>query len=213
MNDFDNQYFFVLQPRDDEKTVDVLPFLTPDESTAKLPFQYEVLPVGSKPLVFINGLKEMGKKYGYSFVRTPPSVLFAGNHPVVSGEIRDKLLKFDLPNLALQPAMYIDDWGKWHEDYWYMTFLDRLDCWDRQASDYEQGIEPIRLGGFELYQIYRFSLDEDVLKKVPLTERTIFQMGGAQEGFVVAHQSVAAVFRSAGNGAQVLSITDYPDKY
>lgn len=213
MSEFNSQYFFILQPRDDDKVVDVLPFLTPDESTAKLPFQYEVLPVGTKPLVFFNGLQEMGKRYGYSFVKTPPPVLFAGNHPLVSGEIREKLLKLELPNVALQPAIFIDDWGKWHEDYWFVTFLSRLDCWSRKDSEYEQGIEPIRLGGFELYQVYRFSLDDDVLKNVPKNERLLFQMGGAQEAFPVAHQSVAAIFASGGAGVQVLAISDYPDKY
>lgn len=211
MSNHDKQYFFILQPRDDDRTVDVLPFLTPDESTAKLPFEYEVMPVGTKPLVFFNGLKEMSQRYGYAMVRKPPAVLFAGNHPVVSGDIREKLLKLELPNVALQPAIFVDDWGAWHEDYWFMTFLDRLDCWDRQASDHSD--PPLSLGGIDLYQVYRFSLDQKVLDKTPLLERTVFQMGAAQEGFVVAHQSVAAIFRAHGDGAQILPITDYPDKY
>lgn len=212
MSQFDNEYYFLLQPRDDDKDVDVLPFLTPDETTAKLPYQYAVLPLGSKPLVFVNGEKDANLKYGVSVIKTPPPVLFAGNHPLVSGQIRDKLLRLELPNVAFQPAIFIDDWGKWHEDYWYLTFLERLDCWSRTDSEYERSEPPLELGGFELHQVYRFSLDDQILDKVNKTHRMLFQMGGTQEGFVVAHRSVAALFGSTA-GVQVLSIPDYPDKY
>jgi len=212
MNKYNNEYFFLVQPRDDDKDVDVLPFLTPDETTAKLPYQYAVMPVGSKPLVFVNGEKEANARYGVSVIQTPPPVLFAGNHPVVNGQIRERLLRLDLPNVALQPTVFIDDWGKWHEDYWYLTFLDRLDCWSRIDSDYEQSEPPLELGGFELHQVYKFSLDDKVLDQVERQRRLLFQMGGTQEGFAVAHQSVAAMFGGVA-GVQVLRVQDYPDKY
>lgn len=206
------EYYFLLQPRDDEKDVDVLPFLTPDETTAKLPYQYALLPPGSKPLIFVNGERESNLKYGISVIKTPPPVLFAGNHPLVNSQIREKLICLDLPNVALQPAIFIDDWGKWHEDYWYLTFLERLDCWSRTNSEYEKGEPPLELGGFELHQVYRFGLSEQVLGSINKKHRLLFQMGGTQEGFVVAHQSVAALFgRTAG--VQVLGIRDYPDRY
>lgn len=212
MSKYNSEYFFLVQPRDDDKDVDVLPFLSPDETTAKLPYQYAVMPVGSKPLVFVNGEKEVNLRYGVSVIKTPPPVLFAGNHPVVDGQIRERLLRLDLPNVALQPTVFIDDWGTWHEDYWYMTFLDRLDCWSRTDSDYEQSEPPLELGGFELHQVYKFSLDDSVLDQVDKPRRLLFQMGGTQEGFAVAHQSVAAMFGGVA-GVQVLRVQDYPDKY
>jgi hypothetical protein len=212
MSTYDDQYYFLVQPREDDKKVDVLPVLTPGETIAKLPFEYEALPIGTKPLMFINGASDLNKKYGRTTVKNPPPVLFFGNYPVVSSGLREKLLKLKLPNIALQPAIYIDDWGTWHENYWFITFTDRLDCWSRTNSNYEQGIEPIRLGGFELYQIYEFSLDEAVLDRTPKAQRLLFQMGGAQEGFIVAQQSVAALFAQT-DGVQVLGIQDYPDKY
>ena len=132
MSQLDKEYYFLVQPRDDDQDVDVLPFLVPDETTAKLPYQYAVIPVGSKPLVFVNGEKEANLKYGVSVVKTPPPVLFAGNHPLVDAKLREKLLRLEIPNVALQPAIFIDDWGQWHEDYWYLTFIERLD--KRQVS-------------------------------------------------------------------------------
>lgn len=213
MSRSDEQYFFLMQPREDDKTVDTLPVLSADETTAKLPYEYEVIPSGVKPLMFENGAADFNKRYGRTTLKNLPPVLFVGNHPVVSGSIREKLLKLDMPNIALQPAIYVDDWGKWHEDYWFVTFLSRLDCWSRKDSFYEQGLQPIRLGGFELYQVYRFSLDDEILNAVPKEERLLFQLGGTQEAFAVAHQSVAAIFAAAGAGVQVLPIADYPDKY
>jgi hypothetical protein len=40
MNQFDNEYCFLVRPRDDNKDVDALPFLRPDKTMAKLPYRY-----------------------------------------------------------------------------------------------------------------------------------------------------------------------------
>ena len=156
---------------------------------------------------------DFNDRYGRTCIKTPPPVLFNGTHPLVNSATRERLLRLELPNIALQPAIFIDDWGTWHEDYWFVTFLSRLDCWDRHASKYEQDVPSSVIGGFELHQVYRFSLSDEALEGTPLNQRQLFQLGGSVDAFSVAHQSVAAIFSAAGGGVHVLPIQDYPSKY
>lgn len=212
MSKYDQDYYMIVLPRQDDLKTNVFPFLTPNDDTAKLPYEHSLLPVGSKPLIFTNGGADYNKKYGRTTIKQPPEVLFSGAYPLVSGSMREKLLGFEMPNVAMQPAIYIDDWGTWYEDYWFMTFFDRFDCWDRAKSDFAQGRPPIQLGGMSLYQVYQFSLDEQVLDATPLEQRRVFQMGGSIDPFVFAHRSVAGLFTRAG-GAQVIPVPNFEDEY
>lgn len=213
MSTIDAQYFFILNPRQDFIDRDLFPSLTPDEDTAALPYSYEKLPLGIRPLKFTNGGKDYAQRMGYTTIRRPPDILFSGSNPLVRGDLREKLLALDIPNLELQPAIFIDDWDTWHEDYWFMTFTKEFDCWNRKTSDYEKGAGPIRIGGTSLYQVYQFRLDEKLMQGTPLQERLLFQMGGSQDAFVVAHVSIAHLFAGNRNGAQVISVEDFPDGY
>lgn len=201
--DYDAQYFFVMPEEDDR-----LPYLTPDTNTEDRRFSYMAQPAGSAPLVFHNGSKDYAQKLGIPSLATPPGVLFSGSDPVVKMQIREALLPLDVPHLHMHPTVYIHDDGKWHEDYWYMTFTQRFDCWDRQRSDYEA--DPLEMGGMKLHSIYRFRLDHALLERTPLQERLLFKIGGSQDAFVVCHESIAGVFRRAvATGVMLMPIVDY----
>lgn len=43
MSMYDQEYYMIVLPRQDDLKKDVLPFLTPDYATAKLPFEHTVL--------------------------------------------------------------------------------------------------------------------------------------------------------------------------
>lgn len=163
MGTLDTQYFFILNPRQDFIDRDLFPSLTPDEDTAELPYSYERLPLGSKPLRFTNGGKDYVQRMGYTTIRRPPDILFSGSNPLARGDLREKFLALDIPNLELQPAIFIDDWNEWHEDYWFMTFTKEFDCWNRKTSDYEKAAGPIRIGGASLYSTK--SINSDWTKK------------------------------------------------
>jgi hypothetical protein len=201
---YDNDYFFISKP----ETNKTLPFLVPDKNTENINFDFEVLPFGSPPLVFHNGWKKEYKERGIT--TTCPDILFAGADLVVRSPIREKLLALNLPNVHLQPTVYIDDRDEWHEDYWYLTFPERLDCWDRDTSDYEQEIEPIRLGGFELYQVYAYSLDGQLLDAIPAPKRMLFKMGGTLSADILCHTSLLSIFSGGGkSGAQLTPVPEF----
>jgi hypothetical protein len=203
MTDYNQDYFFI---RSDDVANTRLPSLSADTNTRERRFRYEPEPVGSAPLIFSNGWKEEYLKRGVKDDVT--DILFDGNNFMVRDHMREKLLQLDIPNLHIHPAIYIDDRDEWHEDYWYLTFSKLLDCWDRDASDYDD--DPVVAGTATLYGIYSYSLDAKVLDAIPLKDRLLFKMGGAVQAMVVCHKSIAGIFRAGEKtGARLQGITEY----
>jgi hypothetical protein len=142
-------------------------------------------------------------------LKTPPPVLFDGHNPVVRGRVREKLLALDFPDVALQPAIFIDDWGYWHEDYWFLTFLETRRYWDASRSRLGGSIP---MGDDALQTVYDFALDDARLRHVALRDRLLFQMDSLPS-IVVAHRSIASQFQGDGNsGALVIPIRDDPNR-
>lgn len=204
MSKFDQDYFFVLKERDER-----LPFMTPDDDTSRKPYTSELLPLHAKPLVFHNGSLEYQQQNRILPSDPPPELLFHGSDILVKDSLRDKLLSLEIPNLAIQPAIYIDHNNKWHEDRWYLTFLERFDCWDRNSSSYrDRDFEPDEEPA---YKVRRYSLNDELLERTPIAARRLFKMGGTTMGFVVVHVSIAAHFRLSG--AVLVPIAEYGVSY
>jgi len=203
MHKYDPDYFFIQQKDDDR-----LPSLTPDENTVDRNYTFEPQPSGSAPFMFFDGGAEYDRKLGIVPLKELPDILFDGDDLLVRSHIRDRLIALDLPGVHLHPAVFIDSYKNWHEDYWFLAFPERLDCWDRDLSDFEQ--EPLELGGFRLHSVYAYALDAAVLDKIPLRQRLLFKMGGTQDAFIVCHRDLAAIFRGNGDsGAKLVSIPDH----
>lgn len=205
MSQFDDEYFLLQRSRDER-----LPFLQPTPDTAATNFRYEALQFGSKPLMFVNGIADLHKERGISPLRELPEILFSGTDLIVADRIRERLLTLQVPNLILQPSIYIDESNRWHENYWYMTFADRFDCWDRSTSDFEQDDPPIRLGGEELFDVYAFRLNEKLMRETPLDQRLLFKMGAVNPAPVIAHRSVASMLKPSENATlDLVRISDW----
>lgn len=205
MNDYNNEYYLLAKV----KRRDDIPSLSADDTTAEREYNYAKQDPFSPPLVFVNGAEEYNAKRGIQSVRVPPEILFEGSNMLVKPDVREALIDLDIPNLCMHPAVYIHDDGKWYEDYWYLAFTDRFDCWDRDASEYDRDTEPLRLGGFVLEEVYSYRLDGDVLDKTPLRERLFFQMGGTTAAQFICHQSLYPLFHGAnGKGARMTLIAD-----
>jgi hypothetical protein len=200
---YNDEYFFIRKP-DDER----YPSLTPNEDTVARDFNFRAQSFGDPPFVFHNGWRDENKIQGVSEIIA--DILFVGSDMVVRTPIRDRLLDKSIPHLHMHPSIYIDDRGNWHEDYWYLAFTDRFDCWDREKSDYPRDISPVRLGGMELYGIYSFSLNEKIIEKTELNKRLLFKMGGTLNAFSTCHKSLISIFRGDGkSGAELIKIADY----
>ena len=129
---------------------------------------------------------------------------------LVRDHIREVLFAKNIPNLHMHPAIYIHDDDKQYKEFWYMTFTERFDCWDRDNSNYEKESPPVRLGGFEFFSVYDYSLNCELLDKLPLEQRLLFEMGGEINGYTVCHESLAHLFRQDGkSGAELTLISHY----
>jgi hypothetical protein len=204
MSFFDKDYFFILRTDNDR-----VPYLGPDKDTVAKIFMKEPLPVGSKPLIFTNTLWEViTAEKKIKPIDPPPEVLFNGTDLVVIERIAEKLSDLKIPNLLIQPAIFIDHKDVWHENYWFLGFAKGFDCWDREHSTYDP--DPIDTEP-PLYEVYNYSLNESLLQKTPLADRRLFKMEGTTDGKVVAHNSIVNLFRV--KWVDIVPITDYGVNY
>jgi hypothetical protein len=200
MSRFDREYFFIKFDADDLR----FPSLTPDEDTVLKPYESEVLPFGQKPLIFYNGSLNMSLEARVIPIDPPPDILFCGSDLVVREHLAKKLEDMEIPNLAIQPAIYKDYKKKWHEDYWFLTFTKRFDCWDRERSYYDP--DPMLIQEESRYSIYVYLLNEELFQKTPLKERLLFKMGGVIPSPVLAHKSIVELFRKPG--VEIISVAE-----
>jgi hypothetical protein len=199
MSKFDKEYFFLRRTDDDRFSI-----LTPDEDTVAKEYSYKAQSMGQKPFIFYNGILDLQQARGVE-PADPSDVLFNGSDVLVREKIADKLWgEYDIPNMAIQPAIYIDHKKKWHEDFWFLTFTEEFDCWDRERSTYENF-------GLSADSVYTYSLNEKLLNDTPLAARLLFRMGGTTDDMITVHESLADLFRV--EGVDIVPITDYGVSY
>jgi hypothetical protein len=206
MSDLEDEYYFIAKAPERPE----LPFLKPDEATVNLNFNFEAAPLGQAPFKFTNAWGDKRRQLG---VRTiVPPVMFCGNDLVIEDKLRLRLVHHgDIPDLHIYPSVYVDDTGRQHENYWFLTFADRFDCWDRDRSEYDRDEPPVLLGGLEYHQVYKYKFNADVMKERPLEQRLLFKLGGTLDAYIVAHSSILTkFFGSPGvNGAEYIKVSDY----
>lgn len=203
MTDLNKEYFFVLKPSGDH-----VPFLVPDADTEGKSDGVAPQPPGSPPLVFLNAWRDENRKAGV-FAQAN-DVMFSGADLLVRSAIREALLDLAIPRLTMAPAIFIDDEGQRHEDYWFLTFTDRFDCWDRATSEYDEDTPPVMVRGMPNHAVATYSLDRELMAKTALKDRLLFKMGADIMGFVVCHESLASLLGGAGDrGAKLVSLADY----
>lgn len=202
MSNHDQEYFFIRGDESNKRR----PALTPDTNTGERRYsEYPPTP-GSAPLIFTNGLKADFLSEG--IIDEACDILFDGMDFIVKDHIRVRLLSLNISGVFLHPAVYIDDRGNWHEDYWFVGVTNEFDCWDRAKSTF--GKKKIVIGDETLHNMFSYSLNADLLDVTPLNERLIFKMGGVAKSLVTCHVSIASIFRGNGrNGATLQPITEY----
>jgi hypothetical protein len=197
---YEDEYYFIRKPRDTK-----VPSLQADDDTSRLNYSFEAFPL-DPPLVFVNSWKERNLAKGIRELIS--DILFEGSDMIVSDKIRNRLLGHEVPSLHMYPSVYIDDQDRWHEKYWYMTFVSRFDCWDKNKSDYSS--TPIEMMEEKVYGVFKYVLDTKLLDATPLAQRLLFKMGGSTDSFITVHQSMLPVFLTGNrDGVEFQKISDF----
>ena len=118
---------------------------------------------------------------------------------------------FDFTDMQLYPAVYIDDEGQYHENYWCMNFWG-IDCLDREKSILS------RIGQRKLQEnphadrlpVKKYALSQEVLNKIPEEKRLVFKIGGDNTGYVFIHQKITDIFREENaTGIKLYKVSEY----
>jgi hypothetical protein len=103
MQNYDQEYFFILEKDDDR-----LPSLTADEDTINRHYSFEPQSAGSAPFMFFDGGSDYDQKLGIVPHKELPDILFNGSDLLVRGNIRDALISLDLPGVYIHSAIFVD---------------------------------------------------------------------------------------------------------
>lgn len=190
MSSFDREYY-ILKREDDRVPTRPQAF----HETAERDFRNSPCAAGSPPLAFFNGSRRKNRQRGISILPEPPRTMFDGASLLARNDVRDGLFARGITGLHTHPAWYVHDDKSLHNDYCYISFGTKFDCWDRQLSDHDDeddgsGLDPL---------VYTFSLDTQLMARTPLNERLLFVMGGCFSPPLVCHESLLPLFLGSSN--------------
>lgn len=127
---------------------------------------------------------------------------------LVNNMLRDELDRFPTRGMQLYPAIYIDNAGHWHENYWFTNFYASMDVLDWDQSEFElidgEGIAE------DDYVFDRIVLDSKKLSEIPEKERMLVHV--AKLGDVIIHQKIVdfALQHNIG-GVNFFKVADFVD--
>lgn len=139
----------------------------------------------------------------------PPKPQWVDYHvapsPVVSSLIADVLAPKNIYGVQLVPAEVRDPRDPFAEvrDYWYVHVWNRIGCVDKQKSD----VEYFKDGS--IFSIDELVLDEDVLSKIELSKRLVFELS-EKNSVLLIHESVKNLIMSVSpRGCRFFKASDW----
>jgi hypothetical protein len=210
MTNFEKEYYILERDSNDS-----LPTPSPFHETAAREFREKLLAPDSPPLAFYNISKRWARRHGHPMMPEPPDVMFDFDNLLVRKPVRDTLLGTGISRILTHPAWYVHDDKTLHEDYWYVGFIGRFDCWDRKLSEYtgkdKEGDDDGEEGGTSLPpNIMTLRFNAQLLANTPFNERQLFVLDGCFSPGVVCHESLLPQFHGFENsGTRATLVEDY----
>lgn len=200
MNDLNTEYYFAFRPDDDS-----VPILQADENARFRRYRYSKLSFGA-PLMFGNGFRDEFIKRGIT--EKLGGVLNDSPFYLVETRIRDEIERFSTPGLQLYPAIYVDNAGQYHEDYWFTNFHESVDVMDWDASVYDviDGESPED----DEYLFDKILLDSRKLSAIPEKQRLLLHVENL--GYVIFHQRIVDFVTGHGiSGVNFFRVSEFVD--
>jgi len=194
MNKYNDEYY-ILFPDYDFKGFNIC--LKPTLSTSKRRFHYKELVYGDSPLIFENKYKDNNSKELGPILFSPPSI-------IVNDTLKNKIKDVNFWGGEYYPAIYIDSNGDYNDDYWLVNMFDKLDCWDRDLSVYEQDEAD------DTPHVIKYSLCKNTLDNIKESDRLIFKMGAVDLPKIFIHKKVLDILnRLKVKGIKTIKVSDY----
>ncbi|MGW8390237.1 hypothetical protein [Pseudoduganella sp. HUAS MS19] len=204
MTSFEKQYYFL--KRGDHET---LPYPTAFHETCEREYWKAPLLTGSAPLAFYNGEKRDNRNEGIEPLPAPPDVMFERGNIIVRNHVRDALLERKVAGLFMHPVWWVHEDKSLHDDFCYIGFREKFDCWDRELSEHSGQDEDADPDDLEP-SVWSFRLNAKLLEQTPLNERLLFVMGGCFTRHLVCHESILPLFNGGENsGTHATLVADY----
>lgn len=184
MTAFEKEYYFLRRGRNAS-----LPYPTAFHETHEREYWRGKVAPDSAPLAFYNGEKRGHRKEGIKPMLVPPDVMYDAGNLIVRNHVREALLERKVTGLSMHPAWWVHDDKSLYEDYCYVGFQKKFDCWDRELSEHsgqEEDADPTDPEPI----VSSFCLNTQLLERTPLHERLLFVMGGCFAGDLVCHESI-----------------------
>ena len=199
MKKIQDQYFIIKKPLADE-----YPNLKVDKTFARTRFKISMPSAEDETLKFTNRWRD--DNHRDNITETIEDVLFNGVYFLIRDNLYQKFQEKKLYKTGYYPSVYIDDKDQWHEDYWFVTVLNELDCWCRKKSDYDT--KNVFSDGS--CSINKIVLDEEIINSIPLEKRKIFKLGKSMPSRILVHESLADIILSTNVTPECLiSLSDY----
>lgn len=204
MTEFEKQYYFLKRAK-----LESLPYPSAFHESNEREYWKSPLPPGSAPLAFHNGQKRDNRREGIQSLPVPPDVMFEHGNLIVRNHVRNALLERKVTGLFMHPAWWVHDDKSLYEDYCYIGFLEKFDCWDRELSEHS-GQEEDAAPTDTTPSVWSYRLNARLLEQTPLNERLLFVMGGCFAGDLVCHESILPLFHGGENsGTRAILVADY----
>lgn len=178
MSSYNNEYYIVHNLEGDDHI-----FLNATKNTAARKYSYMKNDRISEPFFFYNDNKQSSIK------SSEIDIMLDGVDLVISDSARKALKSEAVTGLQFNTAVYIDENDVWNEDFWYLTFFEKLYCLDTLKSEALRG-DLVSYGKESSMTINKYSLDASKLDMIPLENRLLFKMGGTSFSYIFIHESI-----------------------
>ena len=203
MKAYNEDYYIMFKPRGEEQI-----YIKPQKRTAERGFRYQKTIPEVEPLFFERAYKDKIKN-----IWPETDVLLESSCFIASTAVYECLRDFKIDSMQIYPAVYVNDSGKYNEDYWYFVFFDELDCIDIEGSELRNIKFNTDDGDDELHlEVKKYSLRADVLDVIDEGNRLMFKMGQCSKKYIFVHKKIVDIFLSNSySGVRFIKVSDFKE--
>jgi hypothetical protein len=206
MNIHLEEEYYIITGVNSEEAVDLIA----DKQTHKLNYGFEYL-ISGRPLFFTNADKDRNRSDGlneYGVKEKIANIMFRSSEFIVSTQIRDLLIKFDITAVQYFPAIFVDVDDNYH-DYWFVNVYEEFDWCDIDRSVLDEfADEEIALGSPP--EAEKIALNFHEMLQIEEEKRLIFKIGNISNNKIYIHKKIKDILEPiVGDNVRFYRVDQY----